>query len=182
MAETFLEAVGVFQYFGIQYLLVPMLVFVMVLGFLQRTKLISDKPDINAGVAFVMAFIIAVIPGFTDFIFFLLPFFVGLMIIVFGAAMLFMLMGAKTENLYNFFKNPGIVVVMLVLVIIVSFYAIGTVFGNALSPYGQGTAGNETTPGSVAFQRIFSPEVFGTIIFITVAAVGIYLMSMPMKK
>ena len=106
MAEqTFLEAVGVFQYFGLQYLLVPLLIFVLALGLLQRTKMISDKPDINTAIAFAFAFIIALIPGFTDFLTVLMPLMIGFILILFGMAMVYMLFGAKPENFYNLFKR-----------------------------------------------------------------------------
>lgn len=174
--QTFLEAIGVFQYFGFQYLLVPLLIFVVVLGVLQKSKIISEKPDINTGVAFALAFTLAVIPGFTDFVFSFLPYLVGFIIILFSISLLFMAMGADTKNIYSFMSHPGVVVLILAVITIVALIAIGNVTGEALSPYGRGNM-SQTNPATVAVQRIFSPEVFGTIIFITVIAIGIYMLT-----
>ncbi len=176
MAEqTFLEAIGIFQYFGLQYLLVPLLIFVMTLGILQKTKMISDKPDINAAIGFSFAFVIAMVPQFVDFLAFLMPLMIGFIMILFGIGMIFMLFGAKSDNFFNFFKSPGIIILTIVIFMIIVFYSISDVFGDQISSW---TSDNRTTGGmGSGVERIFSPEVFGTVIFISVAAVGVYMIS-----
>ncbi|RLG17708.1 hypothetical protein DRN62_00290 [Nanoarchaeota archaeon] len=181
MAETFMEAVGVFRYFGFQYLMVPLLIFVLVLGFLQRTKLLGDKADLNAAVALAVAFLSMMVPGFVDFVYALIPFFVAFVVILFGAALVFMLLGAKAEDIFAFTKRPEVTVFLLVLSVIITFYVIGQQFGHLFSPYANVTNESQTLVMREASQRIFNPKVLGTIIFLAIISIGIYLLTVPKK-
>jgi len=181
MAETFMEAVGVFRYFGFQYLTVPLLVFVLVLGLLQRTKLLGDKADLNAAVALAVAFLSMMVPGFVDFVYTLIPFFVALVVILFGTALLFMLFGAKAEDIFTFVKRPEVTVLLLVLAVVITFYVVGQQFGHLFSPYANMTNESRVRVTQEAFQRIVNPKVLGTIIFLVIVAIGIYLLTVPKK-
>jgi len=181
MAETFMEAVGVFRYFGFQYLMVPLLVFVLVLGFLQRTKLLGDKADLNAAVALAVAFLSMMVPGFVDFVYTLIPFFVAFIVILFGAALVFMLLGAKAEDIFAFTKRPEVTMILLVLVVIITFYVVGQQFGYLFSPYANVTNESRARVTQEAFQRIVNPKVLGTVIFLVIVAIGIYLLTVPKK-
>jgi len=179
MAETFLEAIGAMGSLGLQFFLAPLLIFTIVFAALSKTKAISDKMDANAVIAFILAFLVGLFPDASRFIALFIPMMVMLLLIVFGAVIVYLFMGASPDSLAKFFKAPGVLVFFVVMFLIVFGYTISEVFPNSYLAY-QG--GNTTVDSPDMFAgpagvtaTLFHPKVLGTIVFLVLISIAAYV-------
>jgi hypothetical protein len=176
MAETFLEAIGVLGGLGAQYFLAPLLVFTIIFAVLSRSKAISDRMDANAMVAMIVAFFVGLFPEASAFLALFIPIMVMMMLVVFGGVLVYLFMGASTENLGNFFKHPGTLAFFIVMFVVVFGYTISEVFPETYTAY----QGDNATDYSVelfagpegAMVTLFHPRVLGTIVFLVLIAIS----------
>lgn len=184
MAETFLEAIGVLQSFGLQYLFVPMLIFVIAFGVLMRTKALSEKMDLNAVVAFIIAILVALNPVVSQFFYSFLPLTTAALIIFFGAILLFLFMGASADDIGNFFKSTPswIFFVVLFLIFVMASYTWtfpDVQYATLAAAGGQtvNTTEGQLTPfealvGPNSFMIVLgSPRVLGLVSFMLLAGI-----------
>jgi hypothetical protein len=175
MAETFLEAIGMLQSFGLQYLFVPMLVFVIVFGVLMRTKILSEKMDINGIVALVFALITAMNPMLSLFFYNFLPVATALMLIMFAGILLFMFFGATTEDIAKFFGSTPSWIFFIIIFLVFFMMSLTWTFPGLYPETEGGGYGNYTVAdiaGPGGFVLILaSPRVLGLISFLLLVGI-----------
>jgi hypothetical protein len=174
MAETFLDAIGMLQSFGLQYLFVPILVFIIVFGVLMRTKLLSEKMDINGIAAFVIAIMIAMNPALSLFFYNFLPLVTAFMLILFGGILLFMFFGATTEDIAKFFgSTPSwifFIIMFLVFFTMSLTWTFPSIYPESDTGYGNYTV--EDIAGPSGFVLILaSPRFLGLISFLLLVGI-----------
>ncbi len=178
--ETFLQAVGLLDYLGFEYFLVPLFIFTLLFAILQKYKIISEKMDANAVIAFVLAMLTAMFPDLSTFIYRLLPLFVVFLIVGFSVMLFFMFFGLKQNEVVDFIKKPGIVIIIFAISIIIFANVFSSQFGSAFTP-GEFEPTNEssyTGTGTQVFARILAhPKVLGTIILLVLLALSTYLVA-----
>jgi hypothetical protein len=173
MAKTFLDAVGIFQEVGLQYFLVPLIIGVIVFAILEKTKVFSDRTEINLFIGILIFFFTAMFPPVTDFLYNLLPFFTVLLIILFFMLLFFMFMGAKTEDVANAMRHPAVYMLLIVISLIFVMYVAGNVFYSQLNPqvnYTNESYTNVTQQEGILILK--NPKVFGMIVFLLLLAVA----------
>lgn len=175
MAETFLDAIGMLQSFGLQYLFVPMLVFIIVFGVLMRTKLLSDKMDINGVAALIVALMIAMNPMVSLFFFNFMPIVTALMLILFGGILLFMFFGATTEDIAKFFGSTPSWIFFIIMFLVFFMMSLTWTFPGIYPESTTGGYGNysvEDIAGPGGFVLILaSPRVLGMISFLLLVGI-----------
>ncbi len=176
MAETFLEAIGVIGGLGATYFLAPLLIFTIIFAVLSKTKAISDKMDANAMIALIIAFLVGLFPEASQFVALFIPIMIMMLIIIFGGVLVYLFMGASSENIANFFKHPGTLTFFLLMFVVVFSYTLSEVFPQTYLAY----AGNETEYSPELFAgpmgvtaTIFHPKVLGTIVFLLLMAISV---------
>ncbi|MCW1296212.1 MAG: hypothetical protein OH319_00840 [Candidatus Parvarchaeota archaeon] len=177
MARTFLDAVGIFQEIGLQYFLVPLTIGVIVFAILEKTKLFSDKTEVNLFIGILIFFFTAMFPPVTDFLYNLLPFFAVLLIILFFMLLFFLFMGAKTEDVANAMKNPAVYMLLIVISIIFVMYVAGNVFYTQLNPptnYTENVSYTNITTEGGGILVLKNPKVFGMVVFLLLLAVAAF--------
>lgn len=177
MAEqTFLEAIGVLQFLGFEFFLVPLLVFTIMLGILQRYKVFTDKTDLNGFAALVIALFVALVPDASTFIFRVTPFFVAFLTVVFSMMMLFMFLGATMEDIREFMRKPFSIILIFVFAMVVSIYVASTIFGDIFVPESPSPNASDYTGNEIqVFANILAhPKVLGTIIFLLLLAASTF--------
>jgi len=184
MAETILSSgMESLMDFGLQVILVPLLVFAIVFAVLQKTKILGEKADLNAFVAVAVALILAVVPNFTGFLMTYIPFIAGILIVLFGGTLVFMVLGASVDDIVAFMKRSEVVTILVIIILAYTFYAVGVWFGSDISPYANNTSGAQNSVAVEGISRITNPAVMGTIIFMILAALTVHsLISSSMKK
>jgi len=185
MAEaTFLQAIGLLDYLGFQYFLIPLFVFTLLFAILQKYKIVTDKMDANAIIAFVLAMLTAMFPDLSTFLYRLLPLFVIFSIVGFSVMFFFMFFGLKQEEVITFIKKPGIVIIIFAISTIIFANVFSAQFGSAFVP-GEFEPTNEsayTGTGSQVFARILAhPKVLGTVILLILLALSTYLVAHSTK-
>jgi hypothetical protein len=144
-------------------------------GILQKYKVFTDKTDLNAFAALIIALFVALIPEASTFIFRLVPFFVALMTVAFSMAMLFMFLGATTEDIGNFVKKPLTTILIFSFFTIAAIYVASTIFGDVFVPTATPNATDYTGNDVRVLANILShPKVLGTIIFLLLLAASTF--------
>lgn len=117
--------VDVLQQIGITNYVVPfMLVFAISFGILMKSKIISDRGDINGLVAFAIGFLFAILGG-GDIVNKMIPVMITFLMVVFIAIMLFLFLGAKESDFIKFIKNPGVALILIGFVVLITFVVLG---------------------------------------------------------
>ena len=96
---TLLETIGVFGDI-FEFFLPLILVFALVTGVLQKTKVLSDKLNINSMVGFAVGFIVA-LSGAGKFLMALTPYLASFFVVIFLVMLIFLFFGADPKWLFN---------------------------------------------------------------------------------
>lgn len=163
---------------GFSYFFVPLLIAVLVFGILSKTKVVSDRIDVNAVIAFVTALIIGMYKPFVNYIEFLIPFLIVLIIFAFFLLMMVIFLGASMEDVTKAMKNP-VIAILIVIVLLIIFYSSAVwVFPELWHPEYRQTynATNATLPPPFmeTMLVITNPTVLALIGFLVLVAVSAY--------
>ena len=145
---------------------------------LQKTKILGDSLNINAGISFVLALLLAVTPGALDLIRFITPWFVVLVVIAFAFLLIFLFMGVDTEHILDIAKNPIFHWTIIILGVIIIISGLTGVFGPL---FGQPTGEGEGV-GREIQSSIFNVKILGLALILLIASQAIRLISSDIKK
>ncbi len=166
---------------GFQYFLVPLLVGTVLYAALKKIKILGENDELLITISFAVAFLISLIPQFSDFIANLLPYFLGAAVVLFALVMVFMFFGTSEKEIVNALKKPASYIFLIILTVVLVFYVVSIQFGEQFSPYGNQT-GNQTNMQVKIMREIFAnPKFLGIIILLTLMAITAYMLSRQEK-
>ena len=91
------------------------LVFSILYALFQKTKLLSERVDLNAVIAFALALIVAMFPGFSGFLIQYAPFAATVLIVIVLAFIIFGYFGIKPEEIKNYKSIIGVIIAIFVI-------------------------------------------------------------------
>ncbi|MDD5182268.1 MAG: hypothetical protein PHC66_03800 [Candidatus Nanoarchaeia archaeon] len=200
---TLLESIGIFSDI-FAFFLPFLLVFALVYGLLAKTKILSESPSVNAVVAAVMGFMVA-LSGAGKFLMALTPYMASLFVILFLLFLVFLFFGAKSEWLFES-KGPTITIILIAVIFVL--YVIGQLYGSTLSNMASGEQTVNITEGAsgevivnevvlpgpetcdfehLTGQRAMAcimgnPKVLGTVVLLGILALSTFLIVYVSKK
>jgi|SRR3989344_2212104 len=154
------------------------LVFAVLYAILAKTKVLGDNNLINSVIPLVVSLLLLLMPGAIEFINFITPWFVVLVIVGFVIALVFLFLGADQGTLKSWAHNPTVYWTILVFMMIILVAGLVHVFGNF---FGQPTAGAQGIGGEVQFS-IFNPKILATIFVLIIATFAVKFISEETKK
>lgn len=198
---TLLESVGVFTDV-FDFFLPFLLTMVVSFGILAKTKMLSERADVNAVVSLALAFIV-VLSGAGKFLTTITPLFAVFFIIIFFIFLLFMFFGVEKDIKTVLFENRAIGMLILFISLIFVFYAVGTLYGGGLyqpggdpsvgagvnatvdqaEPIGPEVCDFSRVTGSLAVSCLLGhPKVLGTLVLLGLMFVAtFFLVYIPRK-
>ena len=162
-------------------------IFVISYAVLDKFKLLGE----NKGVKLVAAFSIAILFLFSsdalNFVNFITPWFIVLVVIAIFLIALFMFMGVKEETMISAVGRGDIVWPVIIIASILLIISLVHVFGGYMSPYGaeEGTKQVETpttttssetgdkTRESESLKSIVNPKILGALFLLIIATIAI---------
>jgi len=167
--------------------------FIMVVAYavLDKFKLLGD----NKGLKLIAAFSISILFLFStdalEFINFITPWFLVLVVIALFMIALFMFMGVKEDTMTKAVGSGTVVWTVIIVAGILLIVALVNVFGGVYSPYEEGgTVDSEvitvTDSSGVTTQRtreseslgaLTNPKILGALFLLIIAALAIHLVS-----
>ncbi len=165
-----------------------LLVFALLYALFSKTRIPSDKSDLNALIAFVLAFLVAISPGFSGFLLAFVPYAAAIFVIIALGFVIFGFFGAKPEQAM---KVSAFIYGIIILLGIGAFAILGTVWVQ-VSPVASNTTTNATPfsctnytnlVGFAAVQCMLGDPLFlGMIVVFIIMAVAVYMLVAPPKK
>jgi len=191
---TFLD-IGLVQHFAVIFPI--LLVFVIVFALLEKSKMLGENKGMHALIALCIAMMMLFVPGITQVIAVMAPWFVLMFLFVFFFFFLLMAFGVKWEKISEYaskdWETPHWFLLVIGIVIFVG--AIATVYGSSLLPFSQepGTAAQinategATTTDTGSFNQnvgrvLFHPKTIGLIFLLMVGSLTIRLLAGGSKK
>ena len=200
---TLLESIGFFSDI-FDFMLPFLLVFALFFGILQKTKFLSEDLNVNALVAAVIGFMIA-LSGAGKFLMALTPYLASLFVILFLLFLIFMFFGAKPTD---FFQSKGLTITVVIIAVIFVLYVVGQLYGSTLSNVSSGEQSVNITEGAngevivnenilpspetcdfehLTGQRAMAcimgnPKVLGTVVLLGILALSTFLIVYVSKK
>ena len=183
--SNFLMASGVGTFF-----LSFLIVFSILYALFQKTKLLSDRVDINAVIAFSLGLVVAMFPGFSGFILQYTPFAATVLIILVLAFIVFGYFGVKPEEVKNYKSVLGIIIAIFAIGAIVIFSGF---YYSAIGVSPNSTNGTQAatincsdytnlTGGQAVGCMLGDPIFLGVLITLILMMVVVYVMVVPPKK
>lgn len=182
---TFLDITGIEKFSVIFPFL---LVFVVVYGILEATGVFGkDKQGMHSLVAFVLAMIAVISPGFVDVIKTSVPWFVILVIFIFMSLLSFRVFGTTNADVLGVLKGNRTITSWIVAIsIIILIYSVSQVYGQQLLNKDNTDTGNVTTgdgsTGSNNFSdnvgnTLFHPKILGMMLLFLVATFSVMFLT-----
>ncbi len=178
MAAELTSAIDLLRTLGFSYFFIPLLIAVLLFGILSRTKIISDRVDVNAIVSFIIAFILALYKPFISYIEILVPYLLVLVIFGFFFLVILLFLGASMEDVAKAVKNPAIAILILIVLLIIFYTTALFVFPELWHPaYYTGNVTNVSglpPPLEATKETLTNPTVLALIGFLILVAVAAY--------
>jgi len=185
---TFLD-IGLAQHFSVIF---PMLlVFVIIFALLEKSKMLGDNKGLHSLIAFSIAMMMLFVPGVTQVISIMAPWFVLIFLLVIFFVMIMLSIGMKWEVFAKYmsgWETPHWFLLIIALIIFIG--ALGSVYGSSMLPYSGanaqvntsagGTTGMTTDTGdfnSNVGRVIFHPKTIGLVFLLLVGSLTIRLLS-----
>ncbi len=166
-----------------------LLVFALLYALFSKTKIPSDKQDLNALIAFVLAFLVAISPGFSGFLLAFVPYAAVIFVLIALGFVIFGFFGARPEQAM---KISAFVYAIIILLIIGAFAILGTVWVQVSPVTSNNTTSSATSfsctnytnlVGFAAVQCMLGDPLFlGMLIVFIIMATAVYLLVVPPKK
>jgi len=145
-------------------------IFVIMYAVLDKFELMGKNNSIKFIAALCIALLFLFSKGILEFVNFVTPWFVVLVIIALFVLSLFMFMGVKEESIRNAVSQPTVYWTVLVVVIILLIAAIGTVFSDFFSSEG----GSITDPTKASITQILvHPRVLGALFLLIIVSFAV---------
>ena len=137
---------------------------------LDKFKLMGDNKAVKFIASLSIAFLFLFSKGVLEFVNFITPWFVVLVIIALFVLSLFMFMGLKEKSMEATIGDPRVYWTILVIIIILLIAAIGTVFSDFFSTEG----GEITDPTKASITQILvHPRVLGALFLLVIISFAI---------
>ncbi len=171
-----------------------LLVFSVLYALFQKTKMLSDRIDVNAVISLAIALSVALFPGFSGFVIQYAPFVGVVLIFIALAFVIFGFFGAKPEQVLKLKSVVGIIIMILV---IGAFAILGGIWTTTFVTGGnqtQPTKSNQTQPinmcsdyskltGAQAVACMLGDPIFlGVLITLILMFVAVYVLVVPPSK
>ena len=165
---SILESLGFLEFFLPIFSF--LFIFVIVFAVLDKFKLMGE----NKTVKFIAALSIALLFLFSqetlNFVNFVTPWFVVLVVVALFILALFMFMGVKEKQMEETVRDPRVYWTVLVIIIILLIAAIGTVFSDFFATEG----GEITDPTKASITQILvHPRVLGALFLLVIVSFAI---------
>ena len=165
---TILEGLGFLEFFLPVFSF--LFIFVIMYAVLDKFKLMGDNKSIKFIASLSIALIFLFSKSTLEFVNFVTPWFVILVIIAFCILSLFMFMGLKEKSMEATIGDPRVYWTILVIIIILLIAAIGTVFSDFFSTEG----GEITDPTKASITQILvHPRVLGALFLLVIISFAI---------
>ncbi|MGM5482826.1 MAG: hypothetical protein ACQESF_05165, partial [Nanobdellota archaeon] len=126
-------------------ILVFLFLFALFFALFRWSKFLGDMPSIHAVLALVIAFLGSIYSDpIRQLIEYIIPWFVGLMILLVMVLMLIKVMGVDDDTIETVAKQPGVYWTILILSLIIALGGLAHVFGDESLSFTQGD-NNETS-------------------------------------
>lgn len=176
------SAVDLLRTLGFSYFFIPLFIAVVLFGILSKTKIISERVDVNALISFIVGLLFAFYKPFVGYIEVLVPFLIVLVIFGFFFLVLLLFLGASIEDVTRAMRNP-VVAILLIVVLLIIFYSAAVFTFPELWPYGYYEYYNITNvtnmsglppPFIEVRETLSNPTVLSLIGFLILVAVAAY--------
>lgn len=154
-----------------------LLVYAVIYAILLKSKIFGENNLINSVIPLAVSVIFLLMPGAVDFINFITPWFVVLLLVGFAVALLFLFLGAEKNTVQGWMSNPTIYWTALIFGMIIIVAGLTHVFGNF---FGQPDTGSGSIGSEVQFS-IFNPKIIATIFILIIATFAIKFISEETK-
>lgn len=171
-----------------------LIVFSLLYALFQKTKLLSERIDLNAVIAFALALVVAMFPGFSGFVIQYAPFAATVLIVIVLAFIIFGFFGVHPEEIKNYKSIIGVIIAIFVIgaiIIFSNFYyqAIGLT-PNATNATKTSTAApkincsdySKLTSGQAMGCMLGDPLFLGILVTLVLMMVVVYVLVVPPKK
>jgi hypothetical protein len=165
---TILDNLGLIEFFLPIFSF--LFIFVIMYAVLDKFKLMGENKTIKFIASLSIALLFLFSQETLNFVNFITPWFVILVILAFFILSLFMFMGVKEKEMEATISNPTLYWTVLVIIIILLIAAIGTVFSDFFSSEG----GEITDPTKASITQILvHPRVLGALFLLVIVSFAI---------
>ena len=168
------------------------LVFSILYALFQKTKLLSERVDLNAVIAFALALIVAMFPGFSGFLIQYAPFAATVLVVIVLAFIIFGYFGVKPEEIKNYKSVIGAIIAIFVIgaiIIYSNFYYQSIGMTPSASNATKTTSAtincsnySKLTGGQAIGCMLGDPLFLGILITLILMMVVVYVLVVPPKK
>ena len=175
---TFLDAFNLIGETGFFEVFAPFfIIFGIMFGILAKSKILGEKTEWNAVIAFFIALLIASNSDYREFVNAMIPMFTLFALIIFLIIFLYLMLGAKEGNLTKALGEPVIQWTVVGFSVFIFFFVIANLYGTQF----QSETLNETevrmwdlgSPNAVIL-LLSHPSFLGVIIMMILMAVVVY--------
>ncbi|MEK6907579.1 MAG: hypothetical protein AABW45_03555 [Nanoarchaeota archaeon] len=165
---TILESLGFLEFFLPVFSF--LFIFVIMYAVLDKFKLMGENKTLKFIASLSIALLFLFSKETLNFVNFVTPWFVVLVIIALFILSLFMFMGIKEKSMETTMGDPRVYWTVLVIIIILLIAAIGTVFSDFFSAEG----GEITDPTKASITQILvHPRVLGALFLLVIVSFAI---------
>jgi hypothetical protein len=166
--------IGLLEYFTPVFVFA--LVWIITLAILEKTKLFGDNQAIHWVISFCMAVLVVVIPGLTDVIKIMTPWFIVLFIFIILLVLIFLFMGVKGDTVAGVFGQNQFVIWVVILVALGIFgFAMMQVYGDAVQNITN--PDDESNLNSQIGQILFHPKIMAMVLILVIAGLIVRFVS-----
>ncbi len=174
---------------GFSFVFPFLFVWTVMYAILESRKVLGERRELHAVIAFVTAMIVAMAQPAVEIINTMTPWFIVLLMVFVLMIMFFKFFGIKDEEIASVFKNPDyswVTVTLVIISLIIFAAAAGKVFEEKWKIYVSGPvenipSGTETGPGGVGeeafLKTFFHPKVLGMMFIFIIAALTAHLLA-----
>jgi len=166
--------VGILQYFA--PIFVFALVWVVTWAILEKTQLFGKNSAIHWVISFCMGIMVMIVPGLTDIIQIITPWFIVLFIFITLLVLIFLFMGVKGDTIAGVFgKNTFVIWVVIGVSLAIFGYAMMQVYGDAVQDITNPEDSNDLN--AQVGQILFHPKVMGMVLILIIAGLIVRFVS-----
>lgn len=154
-----------------------LLIYAVIYAILIKSKIFGENNIINSIIPLAVSVMFLLMPGAVDFVNFITPWFVVLVIVAFAIALLFLFLGAGDDTLKGWMRNPTVYWTALIFGMIIIVAGLTHTFGNF---FGQPEVSGGSIGSEVQFS-IFNPKILATIFILIIATFAIKFISEEAK-
>jgi len=186
-------------------ILLLILVFALLYGVLQFTKILGSNKALHAIIAFLAALFVTVFSeGAREMVTFIIPWFTMLSILIVFSIMLYKIFGATDADIRGVIKGrPEVYWTLFIIIVIIVLGALSQAFGQSQLPITSGETGDEpgdqetgiidmgnpgtsdTTSGSFNQNlgaTFYHPKIIGTLFLLIIGAIAVAFLARPVTR